>query len=74
MAKESIKIMPVYSPYQDIYMDCECKFETHIDKKGKLLGASITSIVSDEGIDLMKYLDADKIPYELEQQFVKEYS
>jgi len=72
--KEEIKIIAVYNPFKDEYEDLVCKFECHLDKKGKLIGASLASLNSNEGIELLGYLNADNIPAEIEANFVEAYN
>ena len=64
-----VKIMAVLNPYTGETEDLICNFEIHVDRKGELLDVSLESIVSESGENLMLYLDQDKIPYDLEQEF-----
>lgn len=73
MTETKVKIMAVYNIYDDVYVDLVCKFEVHTDKKGEFDGANLISIVSNEGIELMGYLNADNIPAEVESNFVEAF-
>jgi len=67
-----IKLMPVLNIYSGEYEDLVCSFEIFLSK-GKLKGASIESITSKAGFDLMPYLEPDGIPHALEQKFMEEW-
>ena len=73
MVKDEVKIMSVYNPYSDKYEDLVCSFQKHLDSRMKLDGVNIFSIVSEGGVELMDWLDADKLPSELEETFLEEY-
>ena len=73
MIKEETKSMKTYNPYSDEYEYLICTFELHINSKRKLDGVNISSIISEGGNELMKFLDPDGIPNDIEQAFLKEW-
>ena len=73
MTKTESKIMRVYNPYSDEYEDLVCEFQLHLNSKRKLDGVNISSIISNGGSELMDFLDPDKIPNSIEQDFLREW-
>jgi len=69
-----VKTVKVYDPFHDDYVDLICTFEISVDRKGKLIGASITSMVAESGIELLGYLNEENIPAEVEANFVEAYN
>ena len=73
MTKTESKIMRVYNPYSDEYENLVCVFDLHLNSKRKLDGVEIISIVSNGGVELIDFLDPDKIPNDIEQAFLEEW-
>lgn len=71
MTETKIEIIKAYNPYTDKYEDLVCKFETHYDKKGTVDDANVLSICSEGGVNLMDFLDPDKIPAEVVENYLE---
>lgn len=70
--KEETAILSIYNPFTDKHEDLVCSLELHFDKKSKLLDASLSSIVSEEGVNLMEWLKPERTE-SIENDFVEAY-
>ena len=71
MIEIKTKPMPVYNFFTDSNEDLVCTFEVHTDKKGKVDGCSILSIISGQGDDILEWLKEDKLEY-LEEAYISQ--
>ena len=73
MIEIKTKPMNVHNPFSGSYEELVCNFEVHYDKKGKVDGCSILSIISEQGDDILEWLKEDKMEY-LEENYMEVYN
>ena len=72
MTKNEIANIKVYNPFTDEYVYCICSMEMSYEDNGKFEGGNLYSVITDGGLDLMDYLNDDKLD-DIEQKFLEEY-
>lgn len=60
------KLIEAFNPYNDSYQECICVMDMHNAKSGEMI-----HITTDVGIDLMDYLNGEKIE-EVEIKFLED--
>ena len=69
--KTEIKILRFVNPFTGGYEDLICTLELHF-LKSALVTASITKVVSNDGDDILEWLNNEKLE-EMEREFVEGY-
>lgn len=69
--KTEVKTLKIFNPFSGIEESLICTLELHF-LKTKLVAASITKIVSEQGDDILEWQNNEKLE-ELGDSFVKEY-
>lgn len=72
MIKERTKTLQVYNPFKSDYEMLICVFETHTNEKEIIDGCSLIRIISDEGDNILEWLNEEKFEY-LEERFMEAY-
>ena len=69
--KTEIATLKIFNPFSGEVEELICTLELHF-LKTKLVAASITKIVSEQGDDILEWQNNEKME-ELEAEFIKEY-